>query len=558
MVFAPRSWLIPSGGRAALLAAFLIAAAVAAPLFGLAIGALDGDPEHARHLLDHVVPGAAANTILILAGVAVLVTVIGTGTAWVAFTYDYPGRSIASWALLLPMAMPTYIVAFAYLDLLHPLGPLQEALRFVLGYDSPRQFRLPDIRSVAATILLLGFVLYPYVYLGARAMFATQSRNQLLAARTLGETRWGAAWRVALPMARPAIVAGIALALLESLNDIGASEMMGVQTMTTMVYSTWITRSDMGTAAQFALGTLMIAALLVILERSARSRRGYGGCDGSAGKTPVRLHGIKAGVAMLATTLPYVIGFVIPASYLAAQGVSRYWSSGLSDQLQAAALTTIALAAAVTLCTLFCSTISIWAARNWWPSAASRTSAGLLALSQIGYAIPGAVLAIGMLAAFSACDAVINAFRGFWSSSAPVLWLGGSVAGLIVACTVRFLSVASGVVSAGFSRIPLSLDQSSRSLGESPLATLVRVHIPLIRPSLAAGALLVLVDAIKELPLTLMLRPMNVETLPTIIYGEAARGNYDEAAIAALAIVLAGIGPVIFLSRTMDNQRTRD
>ncbi len=237
-------------GRGWLLAAALIALAVLAPLASLAWWALDADLSHWRHLAAYVLPQALGNTALLLLGVGVLVTLLGTGAAWLVAAYDFPSRKILVWALLLPLAVPTYIIAFAYLDLLHPIGPVQSAIRALLGYDSPRQFRLPDLRSLGGAIFVLGFVLYPYVYLSTRVMFMTQAASLIEAARTLGAGRLGVFFRVALPLARPAIAVGVSLALLETLNDIGASEFLGVQTLTVSVYTTWITRSDLAGAAR--------------------------------------------------------------------------------------------------------------------------------------------------------------------------------------------------------------------------------------------------------------------------------------------------------------------
>ncbi|WP_143137202.1 ABC transporter permease subunit, partial [Burkholderia ubonensis] len=253
-----------------LAAALAIAAAVAAPLATLVGAAFDADLAHWRHLVEFVLPQALANTLLLLAGVGAIVTLVGTGCAWLVTAYDFPGRRALTWALLLPLAVPTYIVAFAYLDLLHPIGPAQGAIRWLLGFDSPRQFRLPDLRSLPGAIFVLGFVLYPYVYLSTRAMFVTQSASLLEAARTLGAGRIATFWRVVVPLARPAIAVGVSLALLETLNDIGASEFLGVQTLTVSVYTTWITRSDLAGAAQIALAMLAIVVGMIVLERYGR------------------------------------------------------------------------------------------------------------------------------------------------------------------------------------------------------------------------------------------------------------------------------------------------
>ena len=266
-----------------------------APVVTLLWLALGADFTHWAHLAQFVLPQAALNTALLLAGVGTLVLVIGTGCAWLVTSCDFPLRRVLHWALLLPLAMPTYIVAFAYLDLLHPIGPVQGALRWLLGFDSPREFRLPDLRSMPGAIFVLGFVLYPYVYMTARAMFMTQPAHLLEAARTLGESRWGAFRRVALPLARPALAVGLSLALLETLNDIGASEFLGVNTLTVAVYTTWITRSDLAGAAQIACAMLFAVVALVMLERHGRRHQRFGSDAahaGAAAAPPARGRGL--------------------------------------------------------------------------------------------------------------------------------------------------------------------------------------------------------------------------------------------------------------------------
>ena len=254
-------------------ASLAIALGVLAPVLTLAWLAFGSGVGHWGPLFAHVLPRAALNTAVLLAGVGTLVLVIGTGCAWLVTACDFPGRRVLHWALLLPLAMPTYIVAFAYLDLLHPIGPVQGAIRWALGFDSPRQFRLPDLRSMPGAIFVLGFVLYPYVYMTARAMFMTQPAHLMEAARTLGESRRGAFFRVALPLARPALAVGLSLALLETLNDIGASEFLGINTLTVAVYTTWITRSDLAGAAQIACAMLFMVVALVWLERNGRQHQ---------------------------------------------------------------------------------------------------------------------------------------------------------------------------------------------------------------------------------------------------------------------------------------------
>ncbi|OJA36864.1 ABC transporter permease [Burkholderia ubonensis] len=529
-----------------LAAALAIAAAVAAPLATLVGAAFDADLAHWRHLAEFVLPQALANTLLLLAGVGAIVTLVGTGCAWLVTAYDFPGRRALTWALLLPLAVPTYIVAFAYLDLLHPIGPVQGAIRWLLGFDSPRQFRLPDLRSLPGAIFVLGFVLYPYVYLSTRAMFVTQSASLLEAARTLGAGRIATFWRVVVPLARPAIAVGVSLALLETLNDIGASEFLGVQTLTVSVYTTWITRSDLAGAAQIALAMLAIVVGMIVLERYGRRRQRYAYGRRMRPLAPRRLSGPAAwGVAALGW-LPVLLGFGAPAAYLAVEtGKRLHLVGGVSAQLLTGLANTLTIALAATAATLACGLVVAWAARAQRDSAGTGPARVGARIASLGYAVPGTVLAIGLLLPLAAADRAIGAALG-----RDGLILMGSAAALVIAYTVRFLAISAGSIEAGLARIPPSLEQAARSLGETAGGTLRRVHLPLLRPALTTSALLVFVDAMKELPATLLLRPLNFDTLATWLYAEAARGTYEEGAVAALAIVLAGLVPVILLART--------
>ncbi len=537
-------------GKAWLIGAALIALIVLAPVVSLVVHATGADLAHWTHLLDYVLPNSARNTVLLLGGVGVLVVCLGTGSAWLVTAFDFPGRRTIAWALLLPLAVPSYIIAFTYLDLLHPIGPIQTLIRDLLGYDSPRQFRLPDLRSLPGAIFVLGFVLYPYVYLSTRVMFSTQAANLLEAGRTLGAGRIEVFFRVALPLARPAIAVGTSLALLEALNDVGASEFLGVQTLTVSVYTTWVTRSDLAGAAQIALSMLILAVGLIMLERHGRKRQRYANTQRMRPMSPRRLRGVAGVVALLLGSLPVLIGFVLPAGYLVAETVKRLsLVHEISAQLTASALNTLALAATATVVTLAAGLIVAWAARSV-REGGGFTPRSLARVASLGYVIPGTVLAIGLLAPFAWFDKALGAaIESFFGVSTGLI-LMGSMAGLVCAYCVRFLAIAVGGIESGLARIPVSLEQASRLLGETGTGTLWRVHAPLLRPALAASALLVFVDAMKELPAVLLLRPVNFDTLATLLYAEAARGAYEEGALAALGIVAAGLLPVILLART--------
>jgi len=528
---------------------WLIALCVAAPVLALIWVAAGGNLDHWQHLAQHVLPVAAVNTLWLLLGVGVLVVCLGSGAAWLVTAYDFPSRKVLNWALLLPLAVPTYIVAFAYLDLLHPLGPFQSLVREMLGYTSPRQFRLPDLRGLGGAIFLLGFVLYPYVYLSMRVMFSTQAASLLEAGRILGLSSRGVFFKVALPMARPALAVGVSLALLETLNDIGASEFLGVQTLTVSVYTTWVTRSDLAGAAQIALSMLALVVLLILLERHGRRRQRYSSTQRMRPIQPQRLKGAPALLAFVLGWLPVVIGFVAPSAYLLAETIKRLHEvGGVSDQLLSSTYNTIYVSLVATVITVLCGVVITWAVRSA-RSRRPRMLQFLSRLSTIGYALPGTVLAIGLLLPVRLLDDAMNWVRSLFSDTPASLIVMGTMAALLGAYVIRYLAIAVGSLESGLARIPPSLEQASRLLGETSSGTLRRVHLPLLRPAIGAAALLIFVDTMKELPATLLLRPVNFETLATWLYAEAARGTYEEGAVAALAIVLVGLLPVILLAR---------
>ena len=533
-------------GRLWTFAALVIAAIVLAPVVALIFIAAQGSGDLWPHLARYVLPQAIQDTALLLAGVGAIAVIVGVGTAWLVATCQFPGRALFDWALLLPLAVPTYIVAFAYLDILHPLGPIQSAVRAVFGIDDPRGFSLPDVRSLWGAIALLGFVLYPYVYLASRALFLMQSAPVLEVSRTLGASPAQTFVRVALPLARPAIVVGTTLALLEALNDIGASEFLGIRTLTVSIYSTWLNRSSLPGAAQIALVMLAAVIALVLLERWGRRRQRFVGAGRRTHPpSPAMLGGLAAFGATLACLLPVLFGFLVPATHLAYESWDRVANFGLSPQLVNEARNSVGFAAIATSVTLALGIIvaySVRLDRRGLAASASR-------VASLGYAIPGTVLAVGLLTPLAAFDnALDGAFRQIFGFGVGLL-ISGSGAALVLAYVIRFLAISAGGVEAGFSKIPLSFDGAARSLGETKAGTVRRIHLPLLSPALGAAAILVFVDCMKELPATLLLRPIGFETLATHIYAEASRGTYEDGAVAALLIVLVGLGPVLLLAR---------
>ncbi|MHC1549043.1 ABC transporter permease [Phyllobacterium sp. K27] len=533
-------------GSGWIISAAIVAVLVLLPVFVLVLQAIQGSSGLWSHLLATTLPAALADTLILLCGVGLLVAILGTGAAWLVTAYDFPGRRVLEWALILPLAVPTYIIAYAYLDILHPIGVVQGAIRWALGFSSPREFRLPDIRNMTGCIILLGFVLYPYVYIPTRALFLMQSSSLIEAARTLGVSRRQVFWRVALPLARPAIAVGVSLALMEALNDIGASEFLGIRTLTVSIYTTWVTRADLPGAAQIALSLLFIVVALVAIERWARREQRYSiSAQRSRISEPLRVTTRQGMVLFCIGSLPVLIGFVFPATYLATEAWRRVQFAGLSSRFLAEATNTIVFAFTATIVTVVLGVLLAYVARLR-PGAASTWS---FRLATIGYAAPGTVIAIGVLILLAGLDQFIDRNAMAWFGVSTGLLFMGSGAALIYAYATRFLAISAGGMEAGLTRIPLSFDHASRTLGQSASGTFRHVHLPLSKAALTAAALLVFVDCVKELPATLLLRPLNFETFATHLYGEAARGTYEEASIAALAIVVIGILPVILLSK---------
>lgn len=524
----------------------VVAILVLAPVAALIVIASEGAGDLWPHLIANVIPVAFRVTGLLLTGVGVLVIVIGAGSAWLVTAYDFPGRRILDWALLLPLAVPTYIIAYAYLDVLHPIGPVQTTLRAILGLERPGDLWFPDIRSLGGCIVLFGLVLYPYVYLSTRTLFLMQAAGLIEAAETLGAKRRPVFFRIALPLARPAIALGTSLALMEALNDIGASEFLGVRTLTVTIYATWINRTNLPGAAEIALLMLAIVVALLLIERWARRRQRFSTtAQRSQMLAPRRLIGGFKWLALAIGALPVVLGFLVPASYLVGEAIKRIRFTGIAPSILTEIINTVTISLIATVITMALGLSVAYAGRL------NRGAIGefLIRTASLGYALPGTVLAIALLTPLAGLDNLIDAISRAWFGVSTGLLLSGTGAALVYAYATRFLAISVGGLEASFAKVPRSLDHSARTLGHAASAILARVHVPLLRPALGAAALLVFVDCMKELPATLLLRPLNFETLATHLYADASRGTYEDGAVAALAIVAVGLLPVILLSR---------
>jgi iron(III) transport system permease protein len=524
----------------------LLAALVIAPLATLAVIAIRGDAEIWQHLWTYVVPNAALDTAGLLAGVAVLTAIAGIGAAWLVTAHDFPGRSRLVWLLPLPLAFPTYIVAYVYGDLFDAAGPVQAAFRALSGYRAASEYWFPSIRSLPGAIFVMSLVLYPYVYLAARAMFLTQSASLIEVARTLGASRWMLIRHVALPLARPALAVGLSLALLEAFNDIGASEYLGVQTLTLSIFTTWINRSSLPGAAQIACVMLVIVIALMALERHGRRHRRFMVSLRRQRTVPrIALSGRSASLALLFCLIPVLLGFFVPFVFLSWQVIQRGLLTGFDPDLIRHTLTTVSLSATATVIAIGLGLAAAIAARM----ARDRLAGSCLTIAGLGYAIPGTVLALGLLTPLVGVDNLLNGASRFVGGPHLGLVIAGSSAALIIAYVIRFLAIATGSAQAGLARIAPAMDDVARTLGTRPAGVACRILMPLTRPALGGAALLVFVDCLKELPATLLLRPLNVETLSTYIYQFATRGSFEEGALAALLIVAVGILPVIHLTR---------
>jgi iron(III) transport system permease protein len=531
-----------------------VAALVVAPLVSLVQIALQGDEDIWPHLAAYVLPQALTDTVLLLAGVAAITAITGVGTAWIVTAYRFPARDALIWLLPLPLAIPTYIVAYVYVDIFDALGPVQSLLRAMFGWSSAADYRFPNIRSLGGAVFVMGFVLYPYVYLAARVMFQTQSLELIEMARALGASPWRLARDISLPLARPAIAAGLALALLETLNDIGASEYLGVRTLTLAIFTTWLNRSSLPGAAQIACVMLLAVACLIALERYGRRRQQFTGLDRRPGSAErIALFGWSGWLAAALCLAPVAIGFLLPLVYLVYEAVGRGLLVGIDPNLWRHTLSTVLVAAGATALTLALGFGAAFALRLIQRPFAQ----ACVFVAGLGYAVPGTVLALGLLTPLIAVDEAINALTRGVAGVGIGLVLAGSSAAVIIAYTVRFLAIATGFAQAGLARISTDLDDVARTAGARPAGVMRSIHLPLLRPALWGAALLVFVDCLKELPATLLLRPLNMETLSTYLYQFATRGNFEEGALAALLIVLVGIVPVIRMVRHADEALMR-
>jgi iron(III) transport system permease protein len=517
--------------------AVAVAAAVVAPMLALISVALQPAPADAfAHLIATVLPRYTLTSALLVLQVVVCVLLLGVGAGWLVAAYDFPGRRLLEVGMILPLAMPAFVLAYAYTDFLDTSGPLQAALRAATGWTIG-SYWFPPVRSLPAAALFLSLALYPYVYMLARNAFAERSESLAEAARSLGLPAPLVWWRVTWPVARPAVVAGLTLVVMETLADFGTVNFFAVDTFSAGIYRAWQGLGDRSTAARLSLVLLAVVLLLVWVERRQRGRMAFH----SRSARPARVRRLVGGSALAATAaclIPVVFGFLLPGALL----VSSWWGQGggLDPRIAGWAFNTAMLSALAVAVIVPLALALAYAARL----VSGRWIGTLATVASAGYAVPGIVLGVGLLAVVGWVDGLASLRPG------SGMLLGGTAVAVVYAYCVRFFAVAQHGLEASLKRISPSMDASARTLGAGQFEMLRRVHWPLLRPSIATAALLVFVDCLKELPATLVLRPFNVDTLAVVAYNFAADERLAEAALPSLVIVVVGLLPVTVLARS--------
>ncbi|MGB2902382.1 MAG: iron ABC transporter permease [Candidatus Dechloromonas phosphoritropha] len=531
--------------------ALFVAALAALPVASVGLNIFVGGTSATwSHLAQTVLPEYILNSLWLCLGVGIGVALVGVATAWLTAMHDFPGRHFFEWALVLPLAVPAYVLAYVYTDFLQFVGPLQTLLRetFKLKYGD---YWFPDIRTLPGAMLMFVFVLYPYVYLLARAAFLERASGMLEAARTLGMEPWRAFFAVSLPLTRPAIVAGVALALMETLADYGTVAYFGVNTFTTGIYRAWFSLGDRVAAAQLAAMLLSFVLFLLMAERISRGRARYHNTTGrNRPLAGAHLRGFAAVLAVTACLLPLLLGFVLPAVLLLKMALVE-GDVQFGEHFLLLARNSFVLAGITALIGVLLALLMAYGARL----SKSTLATSLNRLVGLGYAVPGAVIAVGVLIPVTRLDNWLADQWAQWFGNNPGLLLTGGIAALVYAYLVRFLAVALHTVESSLAKITPNMDDAARCLGLGEVATLHRVHAPLLRGSLLTAGLLVFVDVMKELPATLVMRPFNFDTLATQVYTLASDERLAEASTASLAIVAVGLLPLIALSRQVSRAR---
>ncbi|OWU68572.1 iron ABC transporter permease [Roseovarius sp. 22II1-1F6A] len=528
------------------LGAALIAALVLVPILAVVWMGFFPTENIWPHLLATTLPRYFRTTVILMLSVGLLAGAVGTGAAWLVTMYRFPGRRWLQWALFLPLAIPAYVGAYALVDFLEYAGPVQRTLRAVFGWQSARDYAFPEVRSLGAAIVVLSAALYPYVYLLARAAFREQSGGTYEVARALGAGPWRRFFRVGLPLARPAVAAGMAVAMMETVNDFGTVNYFAVQTLTTGIFTVWLEQFNAGGAAQIALVILGLVLMLALLERAGRrGLRFHRIARQTRPVTPEPLLGARGWLATGLCLVPFVMGFVLPIGVIGSHAASS--SEGWADPgLIRAAVNTVLTGGIAALITVAAGLFMVYGVRL----SGRQLPRLLLPVTTIGYAAPGAVLAVGVLIPLAAADHKLADGILALTGSDPGLILTGSAFAVVYAWGVRFFAIAQSAADGAMGRVSPSLPMAARSLGRTRRGVLSSVYLPLIRGSVGTALLLVFVDCVKELPATLILRPFGFDTLATRTYEKASLENLTDAAPAALMVSAVGLAAVVLLART--------
>ncbi len=528
-----------------------VALLVGVPIFTVAANLFVPSGDVWQHLASTVLPDYVKNSIILMLGVGTGVFILGVGTAWLVTMCRFPGSRWFNWMLILPMAVPAYLMAYTYTDFLAYTGPLQSMLRDITGWGFG-DYWFPNVRSIGGAILMMSFVFFPYVYLLTRAAFLEQSSSLLEASRSLGATPLQSFYKIALPLARPSIAAGMALALMETLNDFGTVDYFGVQTFTTGIYRTWFGLGERAAAAQLAGFLLIFILFLILLERWSRNKMSMK--QSSSGRYKFlqvyNLEGWKKWASTVFCSIPVLIGFIVPTFILIDMMIANF-DAAVDARFFQFGLNTIFVALIAGFIALLVALIMAYGVRlnpNFITKASTR-------IGSMGYAIPGSVIAVGILIPFGWMDNTIDGWLRSTFGISSGLLLSGTIFALIFAYVVRFLAVAFNTVEASLGKITPSMDEAAEGMGYSFGKTLGKVHIPMMSGSLFAAIMLVIVDVIKELPATIIVRPFNFDTLAVQVYRLASDERLAESSGAALAIILVGLVPVFILSKSIAKTR---
>jgi len=535
------------------IAIIIIALLMALPILVVASYVFQPNNENWQHLVDNLLGEYVKNSLILMLGVSAGVLSMGVITAWLTSMCDFPGRRLFSWTLLLPLAIPAYIIAYTYTGLLDFSGPIQTQLRDWFGWQYG-DYWFPEVRSMGGAIAMLSLVLYPYVYMLARAAFLEQSICVLDVSRTLGNTPFKSFYKVALPLARPAIATGLTLALMETLADFGTVQYFGVNTFTTGIFRTWFGMGDSATAAKLSAVLLGFVFVLIMLERWSRSRaRFHHTSNKYSAIRRYPLHGWRAALALLACLLPVLFGFILPALQL------LYWTFTTAEETIDSSFFRLVghslLLASLTAVIAVMIALLLSYGKRLLKSPVINLS---VRVASMGYAIPGTVIAVGVLLPFAWIDNTVDSWMREHFNISTGLILSGTLFALVFAYLVRFLSVSIQAIDAGLEKIRSSMDDAGRSLGLSPMRILRDIHFPLMKGTVLTALLLVFVDVLKELPATLILRPFNFNTLAVRAYEMAADERLADAGAPALMIVVVGLLPILLLSRAISHARAGD